>query len=614
MQKLSAVHLPSWRDTSRPDANRVLHLSKRGRKSTPSSESHHLPAKLPSQEDGTENSANRANRSASRPRSWLPSLKHQRYELPAAAPTPTPTPGPGPGPGPLADGCGGRQSLELPARRIANMNSNYIPHYSATLPSTDGLTRDREWVDSVRILIQETEDAFQAVRDVLEFNTRDDAASRTCQTCKTWSSPEHVHSETRLAAAPTSVPSGGVVSASLKDQTRQPQTARKVNKPQRKETLGRASSMFKGFSKIKTPTSWVDQLLTGARLKRIEADEMITREQIRQFCEGRRLRAQQEREMEQEQETEHKMDTLERRAVLEDEEGRQSSSSDSTESASSGTSRGSSSTSGSSMGLSSDHASLCSAGVVVAMDPIDHAVVCRDFSVPRQEEARRDDVLASAMEQQQYHQSPQSQQHARHPKHGTPTAAEVQLPDPPPRNPERINKRSHRLPTIPEAESDPPESRGEVSSASLDDRPGVPFPRTSGGKGTQDAAAPARQQDGHGDDDNAPVYDHEDDGTADEMADWFDTFGFESHGQLIHVDENVGDVVHVPARDSGGVDSNSPPPGLDARDEPTAAASPFSAPIRFWTSPGPPRVWTPRAQTPVVYSLRDSSRWHGYRV
>ncbi|KAG5996314.1 hypothetical protein E4U43_002871 [Claviceps pusilla] len=660
MQKLSAVHLSS------SDTNRVLHLPRRGHKATTSSDGDGLSNR------GDAKGANRANGVnglASRPRSWLPSMKHQRPESPAttprdgAAPSPAPSPAPLPGPRALT-----------PFRRPEGR----FKSHSAS-PLTDRSTRDREWVDSVRILIKETEEAFQAVRDVLEFNVKDDAVRKASKMRKTGKSrpaavlvapPASSVSEasregTCLAVLDKPLPAdpehkgeeakreedkkeneGGRKKEKEKEKEKDKKKEKDKDKEQNKEETKKAqeqkrhpparpkakktrkefpnkasSSMFRSLSKIKTPTRWIDHILTSARLKRIEADEMITREQIRQFCEGRRLRAQ-------------LLECAEAQGT-DDGQGRQSSSSDSAGSEFSRTSRGSSSTA-----LSSDHTSLCSATVVVVMDPMDHAVVQRDFSVPQQGMgmglgmgAGGDGVLW--LEQQQQQQQKQK------------TSAEY--PDPPPRNPERSNKRSHRLPTIPEAESDAADGRAEdehvARSSRRDNRPGGPFSKTRVEKSPPATAAqendttasvrkPASTKEGSraaspqawdGYDDKteaeAALYDPDDDGMAEDMADWFQTFGFESHGQLIHVDDQEHDVAGSAAQSAA---STVPSDSARVRDHVQRDANasstdhsltarpdaPIGAPIRFLTTQGPPRVWTPRAQTPVFYNVRDSAKWH----
>ncbi|KAG5987386.1 hypothetical protein E4U54_005014 [Claviceps lovelessii] len=644
MQKLSAVHLSS------SDTNRVLHLPRRGHKATTSSDGDGLSNR------GDAKGANRANgvnRLASRPRSWLPSTKHQRPESPAttprdgAAPSPAPSPAPHPGPRAL-----------IPFRRP---EARFKSHSAS--PLTDRSTRDREWVESVRNLIKETEEAFQAVRDVLEFNAKDDAVRKASKTRKT--------GKTRPAAVLVAPPASSVSEASRertcrsggclavldkplppdpedkgeeakrevdkkenegerkKEKEKEKETkkaqeqkrhlsARPRAKKNRKESPNKASSsMFRSLSKIKTSTRWIDHILTSAHLKRIEADEMITREQIRQFCEGRRLRAQ----------------LLECAAAqgTDEGQGRQSSSSDSAGSEFSGTSRGSSSTA-----LSSDHTSLCSATAVFVMDPLDHAVVQRDFSVPQQGMgmglgmgAGGDGVLW--LEQQQKQK----------------TSAEY--PDPPPRNPERSNKRSHRLPTIPEAESDAADGRAADEHVARprrrDNRPGGPLSKTRveksppataaqendttasvrkpAGTGEESQAASPQAGDGYDDEAEAEaaLYDPEDDGTAEDMADWFQTFGFESHGQLIHVDDHEHDVAGSAARSAAStVPSDSARVHDHVQRDPNASSAdhsltarpdaPIGAPIRFLTTQGPPRVWTPRAQTPVFYNVRDSAKWY----
>ncbi|KAG5980636.1 hypothetical protein E4U55_003819 [Claviceps digitariae] len=715
MQKLSTVHFSSWRDASRPDMDLVLQPPKRGDKAASRSFGlDGLTSHLPSHGGADENRAsreNRADRVASRPRSWLTSMKHQRAESPAvmqrdgaaAAAAATPAPAPAPAEAPLVDSRGGRQSLEQTAFRIPGGG------YCA-LPSTDRLTRDREWVDSVRVLIKETEEAFQAVRDVLEFNAKDVAMSKTRKTGTTGTPrpAEYTHSESvrRASCASKSStgthPSGACLAVlerapspldkplpphpdrngtgtpnrgeeekerkrrerekakeqeiekelekvkakakararakdieiegerqkqkqTQKQQRRQLPQTRQVKHTRKETPTHKASSMLKGLSKIKPPSNWIDHILTTARLKRIEADEMITREQIRQFCEGRRLRAQH----------------LE--FALQVEEGRQSSSSDSAGSEASGTSRASGSTA-----LSSDHMSLCSASAVV-MDPMDHAVVHRDFSVPQPQpglEGREGGLLLEKQQQQQQQQ------------YQTQENQSAEYPDPPPRNPERSNKRSHRLPTIPEAECDSVEGRGEdeqlarssshdnthtrglhssrtsvvtIPSAAAAQRNGpvrhttgsADRPSTSHGPGRQHAMAAAwPAENTH--DANVAVFDpeDEDDDTADDMVNWFQTFGFESHGQLIHHEDDYNAASNGRAGSSSHTQSASA--GVDEVDVrgnpapatghvPTGRPNPsFDAPIRFLTTQGPPRLWTPAGQPPVLDNAHESARW--YRV
>ncbi|KAG5925219.1 hypothetical protein E4U53_003352 [Claviceps sorghi] len=526
------------------------------------------------------------------------------------------------------------------------------------VPSTGGSTREREWVDSVRMLIKETEDAFQAVRDVLELSAKDGVLSKTSKANDTSKArPADLARAEMVPPASASERASGVVKPSsgrlavperassplekplpphpegkegeektektgttgttgttekkekeekeegegdeeekgdvkteqarktgmenTNEQRRQPPPRRRVKKT-RNESPSKASSVLRGLARIRPPHYWVDQILTGAGLKRIEADEMITREQIRQFCEGRRLRA------------EH----LE--CASQPDEGRQSS--DSAGSETSGTSRASTSTS---TAASSNDAPSCSAAVPLMMDPLDRAVVRRDFSVPQQGSRRRDGVVMLGETQQP------GKQGAAH-------------PDPPPRNPERGNKRSHRLPTIPETEPDPADGRGGDERATGPLGAAAHASKAASSRATRGATAAPWQDDehGHGHDANAALYgqdgqdgqdDQDDDGTAEDMADWFQTFGFESHGQLIRVDDDAdadADADVVPAA------STLPPAAADARGKPTTAGPasteatlPFSAPIRFLTAQGPPRVWTSSGQAPVVYGLRESARW-----
>ncbi|KAG6140223.1 hypothetical protein E4U22_000203 [Claviceps purpurea] len=585
-------------------------------------------------------------RPVSRPLSWLPCVKHRRPEAHTAMPRP----------GqefddshrPMAPPVIRRGRLHvLSSRTTSRADVGFKADTPLTsrgsieppsVTSTEAASHDREWAESLRSLIRDTENAFQAVRDVLDYNTKHDASKTRNKTCtttriktrsktrKTWLFGLYVKSTHPPAASPPVQRAPSPLDKPLPphpsteaEQGRRPAAneKRKANKS-RRDISNKATSMWKGLSNIRGPARWVDQILTDAGLKKIEADEMVTQEQIRQFREAR-LRAEQlQLELEAQQSSDE--------SVFETDSSR--------------TSQGSASTA-----LSSDHLSLCSNSpsqsmpFSMTMDPMDHAVVHKDFSLPmreredftlfrqqQEEEQQHEQQLRQRQRQREREQDRWRQQSSQPPPTPPPPPPppvrpkSVQLPDLPPKNPERSNKRPTRLATIPEAEPDCSDNGDECSQ-------GVP----SGDFG-QDPA-----YDNHGYDSDTSLYEEDEEETAEEMAAWFESFGFESHGQLIREDtiasrscSDLSATLRCPpsprsstysyplgSSASGGA-VHCAELGVDgAKAMPTDMARYASTgPMRFLTAPGPPRVWA-LSKGQGQGSGRGSAGWYsstGHRM
>ncbi|QUC17358.1 uncharacterized protein UV8b_01599 [Ustilaginoidea virens] len=111
-----------------------------------------------------------------------------------------------------------------------------------------------------------------------------------------------------------------------------------------------------------------------------------------------------------------------------------------------------------------------------------------------------------------------------------------------------------------------------------------------------------------------PCDDYESD-LADDMAEWFDTFGFQTHGQLISEDPAPPPPPWVSSSSSQSLRSASPST-LNSEAEPPVPMMPVPVPVpmgplsppepvRFFASQSPPRKWTP---APTALSVRDAQR------
>ncbi|KAG5968190.1 hypothetical protein E4U58_001940 [Claviceps cyperi] len=556
-------------------------------------------------------------RPAPRPLSWLPCVKHRQPEAHTAMPRP----------GqefddshrPMTPPVFRRGKLQvLGSRTTSRADVGFKADTPLTsrgsieppsVTSTEAASHDREWSESLRSLIRDTENAFQAVRDMLDYNTKHDASKSRNKTCttkgiktrgktrKTWLFGLYVKSThppatcppvVQRAPSPLDKPLPPHPAAEV-EQGRRPAAneKRKANKS-RRDISNKATSMWKGFSNIRGPARWVDQILTDAGLKRIEADEMVTQEQIRQFREARLRAEQSQLELEAQQSSDE--------SVFETDYSR--------------TSQGSASTA-----LSSDHLSLCSSppSQSMTMDPMDHAVVHKDFSLPmreredftlfrqqQEEEQQQEQQLRQRERQREREQERWRQQSSQPPPTPPPPPQppvrpkSVQIPDLPLKNPERSNKRPTRLATIPEAEPAYCDNGDEYSQ-------GVPSCDFG-----QDPA-----YDNHGYDSDTSLYEDEEE-TSEEMAAWFQSFGFESHGQLIREDtiasrscSDLSATLRCPPSPRSSTYSyplgSSAPGGVvrcaelgvdSAKAMPTNMARYASTgQMRFLTAPGPPRVW-----------------------
>lgn len=479
-------------------------------------------------------------------------------------------------------------------------------------PATTDDSHQLRWEESVHILIEETEEAFQAVRDFFQHDAEDDAD------IKSWLAdgsharifapsefypesiqPRAAYCQERQLASPLPVlervpsPHDKPLPPHPKEEQGEQQKVPMKIKKARKERPNKLPSMLKGLQgkKYSKWTLPVTEILRGTRFMRVEADEMLTPEQIQQ------IRAE-------------RLKSPKGHCTL---EGRQSI--DSAESESSRSSKASASTV-----LSGDH--LLS---YPATSPMDHAVVHKDFSVPQGSLKDGDGVT---LLEEQRNQS-------------------VGHPEPPPKNPERGNKRPQRLSTIPEAESENYEGTVTVGPKSKDDSlqsrvsqnsvDATPCPAAS--SSLQHVHAPGQENEqvldkigslNHGSED-APCLDEEDNGLrtalyeqdddfiARDMASWFQAFGFESHGQLIQdgvASKSCGDPLTVRCATSSGqtcvqsmastmpstVASELQAAGYSTAETP---GNSLSAPIRFLTTQGPPRMWISGGQPPIEYKLRD---------
>ncbi|GAB0136990.1 hypothetical protein EsDP_00005273 [Epichloe bromicola] len=594
MQNLSAVNLSLWLSTSSPETNGTLH--KRSHQSTKSS------GKLQDNEDEMNMS--------SRPLSWLTSVKSQRPESLISI---------------RRDGD--NYQAASPFLPVKNRHTQTLTATSPVVgwdtavaskgyierPATTDDSHQLRWAESVHILTEETEEAFQAVRDFFQHDAEDDAD------IKSWLAdgsharifapssefyPESIQSraafcQERQLASPLPVlervpsPHDKPLPPHPKEEQEEQQKVPMKIKKARKERSNKLPSMLKGLQgkKYSKWTLPVTEILRGTRFMRVEVDEMLTPEQIQQ------IRAE-------------RLKSPKGHYTL---EGRQSI--DSAESESSRSSKASASTV-----LSGDH--LLS---YPATSPMDHAVVHKDFSVPQGSLKDGDGVT---LLQEQRNQS-------------------VRHPEPPPKNPERGNKRPQRLPTIPEAESENYEGTVAVGPKSKDDGlqsrvsqksvDATPCPAASsslqhvhalcqenelvldkiGSSNHRSEDAPCRDEEDDGL--RTALYEQDDDFIASDMASWFQAFGFESHGQLIQdgvASKSCGDPLTVRCASSSGQTSvqsiASTTPSTVASELQAAICSTaetprnsLSAPIRFLTTQGPPRTWISGGQPPVQYNLRD---------
>lgn len=471
-------------------------------------------------------------------------------------------------------------------------------------PATTDDSHELRWSQSVHILIEETEEAFQAVRDFFQHDAdikswlADGSHARILAPSSEFY-PESIQSQAAYCqegqlASPLPVlervpsPHDKPLPPHPKEEQEEQQKVPMKMKKARKGRSNKLPSVLKGLQG-KNYSKWtlpVTEILKGTRFMRVEVDEMLTPEQIQQ------IRAE-------------RLKSPKGHSTL---EGRQSI--DSAESESSRSSKAS----------ASDHPLS-----YPATSPMDHAVVHKDFSVPQGSLKDGDGVT---LLEEQRNQS-------------------VGHPEPPPKTPERGNKRPQRLPTIPEAESENCEATVAVGPKSEDDIlqsrvsqtsvNATPCPAASSSVQNVHALCPENElvldkfgssKDGSED---APCQDEEDNGLrttlyeqddeflASDMASWFQAFGFESHGQLIQdgvASKSCGDPLAVRRASSSGqtcaqsiastmpstVASELQAAGCSTAETPRNS---LSAPIRFLTTQGPPRMWISGGQPPVQYNLGD---------
>lgn len=466
---------------------------------------------------------------------------------------------------------------------------------------TPSLGHHDAWTESVQLLIKETADAFQAVHETMNDATLTSWLLDLPETQEVSSESEaptdfvpphttvyhHNEQEQEITTNNPLPPPPPPPRKSINPTTDKPlpPCPEKPKMQGLKEELKKVSKY-----RVLRPTKsakWavsngVAQLLSSAGLKRLQVDEMLTPERIEEMR-VKRLRK-----------------DLERSSF----EGRDSS--ESSRSVSSQQTAKSASKASNNESKEEKPSAL----------PLDDAVIHTDFSLPGT--SAQKSVPVQAQDKCE--------------------ASNTGSLNPPPKNPQRyvFTKTKSRLPTIPEVVAQPEEPAGRPSedhslrSQDSGEFVNIPGPHLADARSTVghdhipcQAADDSANVDEEPEDDDIDYCDyqvaiqgmssdlrtalHEEDENdmAEDMTAWFETFGFETHGELIP------DGASSPwSLSSRSVISTSPSTISGDADGPMPVTSDdnytFAGPMRFLRSQAPPKKWAPSEGSLKQYNLREA--------
>ncbi|KAK2591345.1 hypothetical protein QQS21_010970 [Conoideocrella luteorostrata] len=472
-------------------------------------------------------------------------------------------------------------------------------------------SQQQSWTESVYTLIQETEEAFKSVGDSLKDDTGPNSwfadPSESISSSVAEIHPEHSHPDSsghhelgqstppkRIQVSPLNKPLPPHPENRKEKVVPAKKTKRK--EPKKKTVLPLCGLPGTGSSSKWTMRNGVSQILSGTLFKRVEADEMLTSDQIDQIR-TRRLQVR-----------DNKHSSFDGRSWMDCARSVRSQS-------------------------PALHRNGAQAGVVSQRansptSPLDNAVVHKDFSSPEKSYGESEQVCEGQDQQGDAALSPNN----------------AAASSPPPKNPEKHfynNKSRAKLPTIPEATITAAggtvgRTSGAVSARS--DSSLAPVCRTgTSPSGVRSSPHHGRTACGKAeastdDRDDAPEdsvdktsfqvatlcieddlkealyeYDGEESETEEELVDWFENLGI-PHGDLVS--------------DRASPPWNSPSYSVDSRftskvgsdknpllRKPSEKHRPLPAePMRFFTNRSPPRKWTPENLSPDRYTLRAAVR------